>query len=156
MAESIVRNDLFEESIELAGSSEYSNVVISFTNTNLPGDVELVVQQVGIQANRPVGQLWTLSDPRKFYYIPQRATYGASMVNVAGPASSLAAFIQTYGDLNSAAENTINIAASGNINATLSFCIVTSYSTAMSVQTLLISENVQMMVGSANIEENTD
>jgi len=119
-----------------------------------------LMQSFGLQFSQPIARIYEVGGPN-MYYVVGRAQGGSQVGRVVGPNNLIASFYAQFGDACNAANNTITFVASpstcafntssANAGAGVTYsaglCVLSNFGLQTQAQDMLISENLQLMVG---------
>lgn len=140
-------------------SSGFSIDKAKMTFTGLTNQQGLLVQNIQIAYQQQISFIYDLANPQDVYYVAGRTSGTVAIGKMVGKDGLVKEFYEKYGDVCKVGEN-ITFTGLGGCTAgaqtssvTLGNPVITQMGLQMSVDTALISENIQMMFASLNLGE---
>jgi hypothetical protein len=150
--------DIFSRDTSVLGGVFTSDRAKLFFGSGL--GIGQIVQQMQVSYSQSVTRLYEVGS-NYIYYVGGRTQGQMAISRVIGPAGTMIAFYQTFGDVCNAKNNIINMqlaetdcsqgGATGTNNFDLANCVVTVVGFAVQSQDMMISESTTLMFSSLSV-----
>lgn len=141
-----------------AGGFSVDKAQLTFTSFGATGTSGLLIQNVQIQYSQQISFVYDLAKADDVYYIAGRTQGTLAIGKIVGSTSTYKQFYSTYGDVCAKKGDIVLSGAAGCSSATVGTGditikepVITQLGIQMTVDTAIISENVQMMFATLTI-----